>query len=92
MCSLPECLEVAVAPPGVLVELQALQVAQGQEHLLLLQGRGSGSIGWVDFALFRIYAFAGCLRFQYVQYGETLNLFGFWSKNLKKLAHPISQK
>ena len=52
MCSLHECLEVAVAPPGVLVEIQALQVAQGQEHLLLLQGRGSGSIGSVDFAPF----------------------------------------
>ena len=85
MCSLPECLEVAVAPPGVLVELQALQVAQGQEHLLLLQGRGSGSIGWVDFALFRIYAFAGCLRFQYVQYGETLNFVLILVQKFKKI-------
>ncbi len=33
--AVPEGLEVTVTPPGVLVQLQALQVAQREEHVLL---------------------------------------------------------
>ncbi len=36
---------MAVAPPGVLVQLQALEVAEGQEHLLLVEpGAGQPSL------------------------------------------------